>query len=73
MLIPPHQIVDDQSANLGFPHEEKSWIPANHENMVKFASAQTIGYERVSYAISTIVEDGVARAQLARSRSTASA
>ena len=55
--------MDDDSATLGFPHEQKSWVPANHENMVKFSNAQDIGYKRVSYAISTMLADGLVARQ----------
>jgi len=60
--------VDDDSATLGFPHEQKGWVPANHENMIKFSNAQDIGYKRVSYAISTMVSDGLAARQAELSR-----
>ncbi|MCJ1457769.1 hypothetical protein MMC28_008138 [Mycoblastus sanguinarius] len=62
------KIVDDDSATLGFPHEQKGWIPANHENMIKFNNVQDIGYKRISFAISTLVEDGLLARQAAPSR-----
>lgn len=57
------QIVDDDSATLGFPHEQKQWIPANHENMVKFSNETEVGYKRVSFAITSLVADSLQRKQ----------
>lgn len=53
------QIVDDDSASLGFPQEEKGWIDANHSNMVKFDSLQDAGFKRVAFGITSLIDDGL--------------
>jgi hypothetical protein len=53
------QIVDDDSATLGFPHEEKGWIPADHIGMTKFDDSQDVGFRRVLHAIRCLVDDGL--------------
>ena len=52
------QIVDDDSASLGFPHERKLWIPADHTDMVKFDDRKLVGYKRITGAIIELVENG---------------
>jgi hypothetical protein len=52
------QIVDDDSASLGFPNEGKQVLPGNHVEMVKFDSKTDTGYKRVSIAIMDLIEDG---------------
>ena len=56
-LISDQQIVDDDSATLGFPHERKQWILANHSNICKFRTKDDIGYERVAGALWELIED----------------
>jgi hypothetical protein len=51
------QIVDDDSASLGLPHERKVRIPANHSDMIKFHDKEDLGFVRLAGAISEIVED----------------
>ena len=63
------QIVDDDSATLGFPHEQKLWIPANHENMTKFSVDTEVGYKRVSFAIVSLVRSDLQKTQAGRSQS----
>lgn len=52
------QIVDNDSASLGFPNESMQVIPGNHVEMVKFANSEDTGYERMSNAIRELIEDG---------------
>lgn len=51
-----HQVVDDDSASLGFPNERKICIHANHVDMVKFNNRQDLGYRRMSGAIAELME-----------------
>jgi hypothetical protein len=51
------QIVDDDSASLGLPHERRLWLPANHSNMIKYHDRNDVSFVRVAGAISEIVED----------------
>ena len=56
MLI-ARQIVDDDSASLGFPHERKIWLPANHSDMIKYHDREDVSFRRIASAISEIVKD----------------
>jgi hypothetical protein len=68
------QVVDDDSASLGFPQEEKGWIPANHIDMVKYDSENDTGFKRVAHSIASLVEDGLRQKESAASAAeTASA
>lgn len=51
------QIVDDDSASLGLPHERRLWLPANHSDMIKYHDRNDVSFVRVAGAISEIVED----------------
>ncbi|KAB8067067.1 hypothetical protein BDV29DRAFT_163796 [Aspergillus leporis] len=50
-------IVDRDSAVIGFPHEVRQQIPADHKMMVKFAGPEDPGYERIKNAILNLIED----------------
>ena len=59
LIIISPQIVDDDSATLGFACERKQWIPANHSEMCKFKCDTDHGYVRVAGGIRDLVEDAV--------------
>jgi hypothetical protein len=50
-------IVDKDSTIIGFPHEVRQEIPANHKMMVKFQDQSDIGYQRIKGAILNLIED----------------
>ncbi|KAH0556941.1 hypothetical protein GP486_005272 [Trichoglossum hirsutum] len=56
------KIVDDESASLGYPHERRQYIHANHGGMVKFGSSNETGFERIAGAISELVDDAKIKA-----------
>ncbi|KAE9380746.1 hypothetical protein N431DRAFT_552847 [Stipitochalara longipes BDJ] len=60
------KIVDDDSATLGLPHEEKGWIPASHTDMTKFDDVGDVGFKRVNHAIRCLVEDGLETREAAK-------
>jgi hypothetical protein len=60
------KIVDDDSATLGLPHEEKGWIPAGHTDMTKFDNIGDVGFKRVHHAIRCLVEDGLETREAAK-------
>jgi hypothetical protein len=51
------KIVDKDSSIIGFPHEVFQVIPADHVMMVKFHSAEEVGYQRMKDAMLNLIED----------------
>jgi hypothetical protein len=51
------KIVDKDSTIIGFPHEVPQVIPADHKMMVKFKTADEVGYQRMKDAMLDLIED----------------
>lgn len=56
------QIVDQDSAKIGGFNSRCESLPATHQDMCKFSSADDVGYERVAGTICELIDD----AQLGR-------
>jgi len=52
------KIVDNDSATLGYNHENIEGLPGSHSEMVKFSSRNESGYERLTGSILDIVDLG---------------
>lgn len=65
------KIADVYSSTLGLPHDISSTIPANHVDMVRFATSGDIGYERFKSAIEIVIEDSISNNVFQRAGNTA--
>jgi hypothetical protein len=54
-------VVEEDSAVIGFAAEHTAGINADHVNMVKFSSAENLGYERVLGALQQCIDDIIHR------------
>lgn len=51
------QIVDDDSTTIGHPDEVRQWLPANHLDMCRCESRDSVAYKRVAGAIVELIDD----------------
>src|SRR2546423_2129590 len=61
-----HKVVERHSALLGYPHEEKISLVANHMSMCRFSGFEDSNYKDVAAALRRSVTDISKRATLPR-------